>query len=160
MKRIFKYKLPVDGGIERIDANVIKWLDIKIQDGLPHIWAIVDTEGCTKSYEFIAWGTGWDVPDELLDCEYMGTAIDGYGYVWHYFMDERNNEAELATSKSKNYNIDLVGSTLDNVTYDDYLKNISLDNIDLKNVYNTVQELQNLLTADSYCNTEAIGKSI
>ena len=137
MKRIFKYRLPVDGGIERIDANVIKWLDIKTQNGLPHIWAIVDTEGCTKSYEFIAWGTGWDVPDELLDCKYMGTAIDDYGYVWHYFMDEKNNEAELATT-SRNYNDDLVSSTLDNATYDEYLKNIDLDDIDWKNIYNTV----------------------
>lgn len=157
MKRIYKYRLPVDGGIERIDANVIKWLDIKTQDGLPHIWAVIDTEGHTKSYEFIAWGTGWDVPDELLDCEYMGTAIDDYGYVWHYFMDERNNETETATTSEKC--IESI-SSIDNATYDEYLKNIGLDDIDLKNVYNTIQELQYLLTADSYCNTETIGKSI
>lgn len=156
MKRIYKYRLPVDGGIERIDANIIKWLDIKTQNGLPHIWAVVDTEGRTKSYEFIAWGTGWDVPDELLDCEYMGTAIDDYGYVWHYFMDERNNEAELATSK--NYNDSSVSSTLDNATYDEYLKNIGLNDIDLKNIYNTVQELQYFV--DSHCNTETTGQSI
>ncbi len=53
-------------------------------------------------------------------------------------MDERNNEAELATSDSKNYNIDLVSSISDKSIYDDYLKNISLDDIDLKNVYNTI----------------------
>ena len=155
MKRIYKYRLPVDGGIERIDANVIKWLDIKTQNGLPHIWAVIDTEGRTKSYEFIAWGTGWDVPDELLDCEYMGTAIDDYGYVWHYFMDERNNEAELATSK--NYTNSSVSLTLDDA-YDEYLKNLGLDDIDLKDFYNTMQELQYFV--DSHCNTETIGQSI
>ena len=138
MKRIYKYKLPVDGGIEKISAAVVKWLQIEVQDGWPHIWAVVDTEGRNKDYEFIAWGTGWDVPDELLECEYMGTAIDGYGYVWHYFMDERNNEAELATSKNYNDNLDLASSTLDNATYDEYLKNIGLDDVDLKNVYNTI----------------------
>ena len=156
MKRIYKYRLPVDGGIEKISAAVVKWLQIEAQDGWPHIWAVVDTEGRSKDYEFIAWGTGWDVPDELLDCRYMGTAIDGYGYVWHYFMDERNNEVELATSK--NYNDNSVSSTLDDATYDEYLKNIVLDDVDWKNVCNTIQELQYFV--DSHCNTEAIGKSI
>ena len=36
----------------------------------------------------MAWGTGWKFPDELSHCKYMGTAQDGYGYVWHYFMQE------------------------------------------------------------------------
>lgn len=90
MKRIFKYKLPRDGEIITITANVIKWLDIQEQDGWPMIWAVVDDAGYESEYEIVAWGTGWEFPDELNHCRYMGTAQDGYGYVWHYFMQEKS----------------------------------------------------------------------
>ena len=90
MKRIFKYKLPRDGEIITISANVIKWLNIQEQDGWPMIWAVVDDAGYESEYEIVAWGTGWEFPDELNHCRYMGTAQDGYGYVWHYFMQEKS----------------------------------------------------------------------
>jgi hypothetical protein len=90
MKRIFKYKLPRDGEIITITANVIKWLNIQEQDGWPMIWAVVDDTGYESEYEIVAWGTGWEFPDELNHCRYMGTAQDGYGYVWHYFMQEKS----------------------------------------------------------------------
>ena len=90
MKRIFKYKLPRDGEVITINANVVKWLDIQEQCGWPMIWAVVDDEGYESEYEIIAWGTGWDFPDELSHCRYMGTAQDLAGYVWHYFMREKS----------------------------------------------------------------------
>ena len=96
MKRIFKYKLPRDGGVITITANVIKWLDIQKQDGWPMIWAVVDDAGYESEYEIVAWGTGWDFPDELNHCRYMGTAQDGAGYVWHYFMQEKSKSWSLA----------------------------------------------------------------
>lgn len=97
MKRILKYKLPRDGETKTIEACVLRWLAIKEQDGWPHIWAVVDDCGPARSYGFIAWGTGWDYPEELNDCEYMGTAIDGMGYVWHYFMED-NTYSSLTTT--------------------------------------------------------------
>jgi hypothetical protein len=90
MKRIFKYKLPRDGETITITANVVKWLDVQGQDGWPMIWAVVDDAGYESEYEIVAWGTGWEFPDELNHCRYMGTAQDGYGYVWHYFMQEKS----------------------------------------------------------------------
>lgn len=90
MKKIFKYKLPRDGAVITITANVIKWLNIQEQDGWPMIWAVVDDAGYESEYEIVAWGTGWEFPDELSHCKYMGTAQDGYGYVWHYFMQEKS----------------------------------------------------------------------
>ena len=90
MKRIFKYKLPRDGAVIAITANVVKWLDIQKQNGWPMIWAVVDDEGYESEYEIVAWGTGWEFPDELNHCRYMGTAQDGAGYVWHYFMLEKS----------------------------------------------------------------------
>ena len=90
MKRIFKHKLPRDGEVITINANVIKWLDIQEQGGWPMIWAVVDDAGYESEYEIVAWGTGWEFPDELSHCRYMGTAQDGAGYVWHYFMQEKS----------------------------------------------------------------------
>lgn len=87
MKRILEYKLPLDGKTITINANVIKWLEIKTQNGQPYIGAIVDDSVTTVAWTIIAWGTGWEVPKELLDVEYLGTAQDYEGYVWHYFGD-------------------------------------------------------------------------
>lgn len=86
MKRIFKYRLPRDGELICIDAHVVKWLTIQEQNGWPHIWAIIDDD--VKNYQkwnIIAWGTGWEVPEELMTATYLGTGQDGAGYVWHYF---------------------------------------------------------------------------
>ena len=104
MKKIFKHRLPRDGAVITITANVVKWLDIQEQDGWPMIWAVVDDAGCESEYEIVAWGTGWDFPDELNHCRYMGTAQDGAGYVWHYFMQEKSKswspaEAGIAAEK-------------------------------------------------------------
>ena len=104
MKKIFKYKLPRDGEVITITANVIKWLDIQEQNGWPHIWAVVDDAGYESEYEIVAWGTGWEFPSELNHCRYMGTAQDGVGYVWHYFMQEKSKswspaETGIATEK-------------------------------------------------------------
>ncbi len=88
MKKIFKYELPTTGGTtKRIDAKVIEWLDIKVQDGIPRIWAIVEENAYElDSYEIAAWGTGWEVPEEFSNYAYMGTAFDDWDFVWHYFM--------------------------------------------------------------------------
>lgn len=88
MKKIYKYELPYIGGqVKRIEAKVIEWLDIKSQNGIPHIWAIVEVDAEElDAYEIAAWGTGWEVPEEFSNYAYMGTAIDEWDYVWHYFM--------------------------------------------------------------------------
>ena len=57
---------------------------MRAQDDWPHVWAIVETD-VVEPVEIIAWGTGWDVPQELMECNYLGTESDCYGYVWHYF---------------------------------------------------------------------------
>lgn len=87
MKKIFKYELPTSGQTKRIEAKVIEWLDIKTQDGIPRIWAIVEENAeALDAYEIAAWGTGWEVPEEFSNYAYMGTAIDDWDFVWHYFM--------------------------------------------------------------------------
>ena len=93
MKSIFKYKLPSDGCIITIQEKVIKWLDVRSQGNWPHIWAIVETD-IVEPVEIIAWGTGWDVSQELMEWNYLGTESDYYGYVWHYFYKKVETDNE------------------------------------------------------------------
>ena len=104
MKKIFKYRLPRDGEVITIQADVIKWLDIQEQNGWPHIWAIVEENGNARNYEIAAWGTGWAVPDELMFMSYLGTAQDLGGYVWHYFMREADPIYEPVKVQEYEYN--------------------------------------------------------
>lgn len=104
MKKIFKYRLPRDGEVIAIHADVIKWLDIQEQNGWPHIWAIVEENGNARDYEIAAWGTGWMVPDELMFMSYLGTAQDLGGYVWHYFMREADPVYETIKVQEYEYN--------------------------------------------------------
>ena len=104
MKKIFKYKLPRDGEVITIHADIIKWLDVQEQNGWPHIWAIVEENGYPRDYEIAAWGTGWMVPDELMFMSYLGTAQDLGGYVWHYFMREADPGYSTVTVNDYEYN--------------------------------------------------------
>jgi hypothetical protein len=135
MKRIFKYKLPRDGEIITITANVVKWLDIQEQDGWPMIWAVVDDAGYESEYEIVAWGTGWEFLDELNHCKYMGTAQDGYGYVWHYFMQEKSKSwspAETGIATAPIQGIDYWNGLLSTTpaTIQDYGVTISCGDVD------------------------------
>ena len=134
MKRIVKYKLPRDGEVITIHANIIKWLDVHAPYDQPVIWAVVDDAGYESEYEIIAWGTGWEFPDELNHCRYMGTAQDGVGYGWHYFMQEKSKnwspeETGIATEK---LNMDYLNNQLTTTpaTIQDYTISISCGEAD------------------------------
>lgn len=123
MKRIFKYRLPRDGEVIRINANVWKWLDIHEQNGWPYIWAIVDDEGQEREYEIVAWGTGWEWPEEMNWTSYLGTCIDFAGYVWHYFMQE-------TTAADRVYDYDYLGTLTGSPSATDYTITISCGEAD------------------------------
>ena len=99
MKQIFKYRLPRDSETITINAHIVKWLEIHEQYGWPHIWAIVDDAMPSNSWTIIAWGTGWEVPEEVLAAEYLGTAQDSFGYVWHYFGEVAAFDYATATTE-------------------------------------------------------------
>lgn len=115
MKKIFKYELPTTGGTtKRIDAKVIEWLDIKVQDGIPRIWAIVEEDAYElDSYEIAAWGTGWEIPEEFSNYAYMGTAFDEWDFVWHYFMRQVRPSATNLTIDQIRMEDDLVSKIVD-----------------------------------------------
>ena len=104
MRKIYKYELPVDGGIITIKQCIIKILSIQEQNGIPMMWAIVDPDNeSVEPIEIVAIGTGWELPTGLDN--YIGTAQDDYGFVWHYFSlklkelekpEEQSYEAAIA----------------------------------------------------------------
>ena len=65
MLRILKYSLPTQGCYSIIEASVIKWLDVKTQDDIIRVWALVDTEGEKKKYKILSIGTGWSLGNEI-----------------------------------------------------------------------------------------------
>lgn len=99
MRKIYKYELPVDGGIIAIKQCIIKILNIQEQNGIPVMWAIVDPDDeVVEPLKIIAIGTGWELPTGLED--YLGTAQDEYGFVWHYFTIKLEDLREKPEGKS------------------------------------------------------------
>lgn len=99
MKKIYKYKLPVNGGIITIDDCIVEILDLQAQDGIPTMWAVVhDDSKMVNPIEIVAIGTGWTVPTGVD--KYLGTVQDGLGYVWHYFSIEVEELRDKPEEKS------------------------------------------------------------
>lgn len=108
MNKIYKYRLPRDGQVVKVDDYVIEWLAVANQDDFPTAWAVVDVDmpKGQRISEIVAWGTGWELPDEVwMDCEYIGTCEDRYGYVWHYFVDHADSDLLSATTSDSVYTI-------------------------------------------------------
>lgn len=88
MKIIYKYELGINGEVRVINDNVSKFLHVESQNGVPMLWAEINLNSETDvSWNIISIGTGWELPDEFFDYQYLGTALDKYGYVWHYYAE-------------------------------------------------------------------------
>ena len=108
MNKIYKYRLPRDGQVIKVDDYVIEWLHVGTQDGVPTAWAVVDVDmpKGKRTWQVVAWGTGWELPDEVwIDCDYIGTCEDDYGYVWHYFAEFADSDLLSATTSDSAYAI-------------------------------------------------------
>ena len=106
MNKIYKYRLPRDGQVIKVDDYVIEWLHVGTQDGVPTAWAVVDVDmpKGKRTWQVVAWGTGWELPDEVwTDCDYIGTCEDDYGYVWHYFAQFADSDLLSATTSDSAY---------------------------------------------------------
>ena len=106
MNKIYKYRLPRDGQVIKVDDYVIEWLAVANQDGVPTAWAVVDVDmpKGKRTWQVVAWGTGWELPDEVWnDCDYIGTCEDDYGYVWHYFAEFADSDLLSATTSDSAY---------------------------------------------------------
>ena len=89
MIRIFKDRLGINGEVTTIKGQIKRILTVMSQVGWPTVWYEVSDEEPHKQIEIVAVGTGWPMDDEALEgMEYIGSVIDGGGFVWHYYADE------------------------------------------------------------------------
>lgn len=99
MNKILKYELSTEGNEIVIEAAIVKWLDVQVQNGNPVVWAIVNPEKEPNKNKIVAWGTGWPAPEVVTDRVYLGTCqVDGF--VWHYFVKtEYSNKVQQKHSQ-------------------------------------------------------------
>lgn len=84
MKSIFKYQLKTTDLQEIEMPELAEVLCVQVQNGIPCIWAKVETENALKKRAFFVVGTGNPLPDNPSN--YIGTyqLYDG-GLVFHLF---------------------------------------------------------------------------
>ena len=84
---IYKYKLGIEGKSTIIKGKIRKILKVDFQPGEGVVcWCEVDDRCEEVSIKIVCVGTGWDpLPEEINYMDYIGTAQDGLGYVWHYY---------------------------------------------------------------------------
>lgn len=85
MKTIWKYPLKITSLqiIEMPDRAAI--LSMQMQDNVPTIWALVDTDKTKAKWEIRVIGTGEPADDIALNFSCLGTVQQG-PMVWHVFM--------------------------------------------------------------------------
>lgn len=83
MKRIYKYALGRDGEVVTYKGKFERFLQVQVQNGIPHVWIMLDDDMPEVSIDIAAIGTGWEFPADVMG--YIGTAQDIFGFVWHYF---------------------------------------------------------------------------
>lgn len=85
MKIIYKYKLDVGSQVQIELPHDAKILCFKIQNEIPHIWALVDPNHPDKDKRIFAiYGTGWDI-EYPMNHSYIGTDFSEGSFVWHCF---------------------------------------------------------------------------
>ena len=81
---IWKYNLAardMSGGAIEMPRGA-RILDVQMQAGYMHAWAMVDRQAPIVHRRFGVYGTGHDIPDSPGD--YIATVQDG-SFVWHVF---------------------------------------------------------------------------
>lgn len=63
-------------------------LTVQLQEGLPHVWAMVDTNNDVVARKFFVYGTGREILTPWL-MRYIGT-VQMQGDAWHVFEDRED----------------------------------------------------------------------
>ena len=82
-------KFEIDKGSGAFEVTMPRNADIlcvQVQEGFPHLCAIVDDEAPSEMRRVVVVGTGWGLPDDIGRGDYIGTyPSDGGYFVWHVF---------------------------------------------------------------------------
>jgi len=85
MKTIWKFPFETTDMFRVAMPKNSKILDIQVQDGIPCMWALVDTDSIKHNRAFFIHGTGHEV-SQVDDKKYIGTYQErGGSLVWHVF---------------------------------------------------------------------------
>jgi hypothetical protein len=82
MKTIYKY--PLKTGLNQLELPYVKILSVINQGLTPTLYAVVDRELDDRKLQVVVCGTGWDLEDNVIDGNFLGTVTDGV-FVWHVF---------------------------------------------------------------------------
>lgn len=81
MKTIYKYRLSGRYTTTLELPKQAQILSVQSQEGVPTLWALVDTSKELEQRYFTVVGTGWEVEEEVC---HIGTYMEGM-FVWHVF---------------------------------------------------------------------------
>ena len=85
MKVIYKYEFPISGIVEIELPFKSKVLSIRIQNGKPYLWAIIESDEESKVIrKFYVFATGFPLPSNISSLNHITTISDGK-FVWHIF---------------------------------------------------------------------------
>lgn len=94
MKTIWKFGLALDDIVELAMPRYARLLTVQMQRGIPHLWAVVDTDQPVVKRRFRVFGTGHQM--DLDHSNYIGTfQINGGSLVFHLFEALASNANEL-----------------------------------------------------------------
>lgn len=87
MKKIYKYELDISDYFYVTMPKGAEVLTVQIQNSIPCVWALVDTNNIEETYVFRIFGTGQRMPDDFSG-KYIGTfqLISG-NIVFHLYLE-------------------------------------------------------------------------
>lgn len=89
MRIIYKYPLEKDYPHTHIEAPIDRILSIQIQNGIPCLWARVNTENCNRILDVYCFGTGMELDGFINrhpNIQYLST-VQQPPLVWHYYYE-------------------------------------------------------------------------
>ena len=89
MKTIHKYQVPIEGEFKLRLPKEAVILSFQCQNGVPYVWAMVETAHINEDREFRLYGTGHPIANIPKDAglHYIGTIQQNQtpALVWHLF---------------------------------------------------------------------------
>lgn len=82
MRTIYKYPIVIQPRQVLPLPDDYKILHIELQDGVPCLWADIDTENPITNCVILMFGTGWELPRSPI--AHIATLQVGI-YVWHFY---------------------------------------------------------------------------
>lgn len=80
MKTIHKFGLLAQRETVLMLPDKAQIIRFAMQNDIPHVWALVESQNTFIRRCFTIVGTGWSIPDGW---QYIGTCVDDGGFVWH-----------------------------------------------------------------------------